>query len=121
MTHIPGHEPWYTISLWGRIDAAGSKHTVTANKIEFSLKKLEAGKWPTLQRSPDAAPAAPKVSAPVPKPAEPSAPTAQKPAAAGIGPKNWDKLEGIEDEDERDINTFFKTLYKGATPSSSAP
>ncbi|KZL77291.1 SGT1 and CS domain containing protein, partial [Colletotrichum tofieldiae] len=127
MTHIPGHEPWYTISLWGRIDAAGSKHTVTANKIEFSLKKLEAGKWPTLQRSPDAAPAAPKVSAPVPKPAEPSAPTAQKPAAAGSsgpayptssksGPKNWDKLEGIEDEDERDINTFFKTLYKGATP-----
>ncbi|KAK2044902.1 CS domain-containing protein [Colletotrichum somersetense] len=135
MTHIPGHEPWYTIPLWGRIDPAGSKHTVTANKVEFSLKKLEAGKWPTLQRSPDVAPAAPKASAPAPAPAEPSAPAAaaaQKPAAAApaaaaggapayptsskSGPKNWDKLEGADDEDERDINAFFKTLYKGATP-----
>ncbi|OBR11593.1 CS domain-containing protein [Colletotrichum higginsianum IMI 349063] len=128
MTHIPGHEPLYTIPLWGQIDPAGSKHTVTANKIEFSLKKLEAGKWPTLQRSQDAAPAAPKAAAPAATPATPSASTTQKPAAAGSsnapayptssksGPKNWDKLEGIDDDDEKDINAFFKTLYKGATP-----
>lgn len=128
MTHIPGHEPLYTIPLWGQIDPAGSKHTVTANKIEFSLKKLEAGKWPTLQRSPDAAPAAPKAAAPAATPATPSASTTQKPAAAGSsnapayptssksGPKDWDKLEGIDDDDEKDINAFFKTLYKGATP-----
>ncbi|KAK1599293.1 CS domain-containing protein [Colletotrichum navitas] len=122
MTHIPGHEPWYTIPLWGQIDPAGSKHTVTANKVEFSLKKLEAGKWPTLQRSQGTAPAAPKAAAPAPTPAEPSAPAAQKSAAPAYptssksGPKNWDKLEGADDEDERDINAFFKTLYKGATP-----
>ncbi|WQF79405.1 Putative CS domain, SGS domain, HSP20-like chaperone, protein Sgt1 [Colletotrichum destructivum] len=128
MTHIPGHEPLYTIPLWGQIDPAGSKHTVTANKIEFSLKKLEAGKWPTLQRSPDAAPAAPRAAALAATPATPSASTTQKPAAAGSsnapayptssksGPKNWDKLEGIDDDDEKDINAFFKTLYKGATP-----
>ncbi|TQN69182.1 Protein SGT1-like protein A [Colletotrichum shisoi] len=128
MTHIPGHEPLYTIPLWGQIDPAGSKHTVTANKIEFSLKKLETGKWPTLQRPPGAAPAAPQAAAPAATPATPPASATQKPAAAGSsnapayptssksGPKNWDKLEGIDDDDEKDINAFFKTLYKGATP-----
>ncbi|OLN86870.1 SGT1-like protein A [Colletotrichum chlorophyti] len=123
MTHIPGHEPEYTILLWGQIDPAGSKHTVTANKIEFQLKKLDAGKWPTLRRDPSSTASAPKpaaaAAAAAPAPAPPKQSSSSGPAyptSSKSGPKNWDKLEGADDEDERDINTFFKQLYKGATP-----
>jgi suppressor of G2 allele of SKP1 len=41
------------------------------------------------------------------------------PTSSRSGPKNWDKLEGLEgndSEDESDVNQFFKKIYKGATP-----
>jgi suppressor of G2 allele of SKP1 len=53
---------------------------------------------------------------------------ATKPAVAGppvyptsskSGPKNWDKLaekEAADDEDEKDVNFFFKKLFKDGTP-----
>ncbi|OHF01761.1 CS domain-containing protein [Colletotrichum orchidophilum] len=133
MSHIPGHEPSYTIHLYSRIDPASSKHTVTANKVEFQLKKLEASKWPTLQRPADSAAAhvaeasIPKKSSSPPPPAAAGQTTAAVasapayPTSSKSGPKNWDKLEGIDDEDGTDggdINAFFKTLYKGASPEA---
>lgn len=41
------------------------------------------------------------------------------PTSSRSGPKNWDKLEGLEggdSDDESDVNQFFKKIYKGATP-----
>ncbi|KAK7452614.1 hypothetical protein CaCOL14_004478 [Colletotrichum acutatum] len=124
MSHIPGHEPSYTIHLHGRIDPAGSKHTVTANKIEFQLKKAEAVKWPTLQRPADSVAPAANKSNPSPATtaiAQPKAAATSGPAyptSSKSGPKNWDKLEGADDDDSSDINGFFKTLYKDATPEA---
>ncbi|TDZ59841.1 Protein SGT1-like protein A [Colletotrichum trifolii] len=120
MNHIPGHEPLYTIPLYGTIDPAGSKHTITPNKVEFQLKKADAIKWPVLCRDPgssDAKPAAaaaapsaaPVAAAPKPAAAAPAYPTSSK-----KGAQDWDKLD-VGDDDERDINAFFKTLYKGST------
>lgn len=62
-----------------------------------------------------------------PAKATPAAPTAtQKPTTTAApayptssrsGPKNWDNLgEGEDDDGKDDVNAFFKTLYKGATP-----
>ncbi|KAF9877058.1 CS domain-containing protein [Colletotrichum karsti] len=125
MSHIPGHEPWYTIPLWGTIDPAGSKHTVTANKVEFQLKKAEVARWPALRRDPSAAATkAPEPAAPVAAPAAAAAPAKTSeasgpsyPTSSKSGAKNWDTVLADEnDEDEKDINAFFKTLYKGATP-----
>ena len=46
------------------------------------------------------------------KPAGPAYPTSSK-----SGPKNWDKVEdGDDEEDKNDVNFFFKKLYQGATP-----
>lgn len=47
-----------------------------------------------------------------PAPAQPSYPTSSR-----SGPKNWDKVgEEENSDDEKDVNAFFKKLYKGATP-----
>ncbi|GJC93248.1 CS domain-containing protein [Colletotrichum higginsianum] len=119
MTHIPGHEPLYTIPLWGQIDPAGSKHTVTANKIEFSLKKLEAGKCRTRCSQGRCPRRDTRYSLGINNPEtrrRRQQQCARLPDFLQVGPKNWDKLEGIDDDDEKDINAFFKTLYKGATP-----
>ncbi|KAI8178659.1 Protein SGT1-like protein [Colletotrichum sp. SAR 10_75] len=123
MSHIPGHEPWYTIPLYGPIDPAGSKHSVKSVKVEFQLKKAAVLKWPKLKAEPSdvnttittpapAAPAKPVEPAPAPA-AGPSYPTSSK-----SGAKNWDTVLADEkdDDDEKDINLFFKSLYKGATP-----
>ncbi|KAF4920125.1 Protein SGT1-like protein A [Colletotrichum viniferum] len=125
MSHIPGHEPWYTIPLYGPIDPAGSKHSVKSVKVEFQLQKAAVLKWPKLKAEPSdvnttitittpapAAPAKPVESAPAPA-AGPSYPTSSK-----SGAKNWDTVLADEkdDDEDKDINLFFKSLYKGATP-----
>lgn len=43
------------------------------------------------------------------------------PTSSRAGPKNWDKVVDLEDKDEdedegKDVNDFFKKLYKDATP-----
>jgi suppressor of G2 allele of SKP1 len=41
------------------------------------------------------------------------------PTSSKTGPKNWDKVvdgEVAADEDDKDVNFFFKQLYKNATP-----
>ncbi|KAI5461600.1 oxidosqualene:lanosterol cyclase [Mariannaea sp. PMI_226] len=55
-----GAERPFRLDLWGEIDMEGSKHTVTPNKIELSLKKKVPGKWAQLkgeakEESPDEA------------------------------------------------------------------
>ncbi|KAK1853542.1 sgt1 and cs domain containing protein [Colletotrichum chrysophilum] len=123
MSHIPGHDPWYTIPLYGPIDPAASKHSVKSVKVEFQLKKAAVLKWPKLKADPSdvntttttpapAAPAKPVEPAPAPA-AAPSYPTSSK-----SGAKNWDTVLADEkdDDEDKDINLFFKSLYKGATP-----
>ncbi|KAJ0273116.1 hypothetical protein COL940_010064 [Colletotrichum noveboracense] len=123
MSHIPGHDPWYTIPLYGTIDLAASKHSVKSVKVEFQLKKAAVLKWPKLKAEPSdvnttiatpapAAPAKPVEPAPAPA-AGPSYPTSSK-----SGAKNWDTVLADEkdDDEDKDINLFFKSLYKGATP-----
>ncbi|EGY19027.1 SGT1 protein [Verticillium dahliae VdLs.17] len=110
LSHIPGHEPWYEIPLYGQIDPAQCKSTVTPNKVELTLKKREPVKWGTLRRAADAPAAAPAKVAAAP------APAAAAPSSSRTGAKNWDKVLADEDDTEKEsVNDFFKTLYKGAT------
>ncbi|KAF6802565.1 SGT1-like protein A [Colletotrichum musicola] len=115
LSHIPGHEPCYTVRLWGSIDPSNSKHTVSANKIELQLKKAQAMKWPQLERASDAAPAAPTLTAQSDQPKASAAGAPVYPTSSKTGPKKWEEI-GDDEEDERDINAFFKKMYKGATP-----
>jgi hypothetical protein len=44
-------------------------------------------------------------------------PTTVYPTSSRTGPKNWDQVGAEENsDDEKDVNAFFKKLYKGATP-----
>ncbi|KAH7368715.1 oxidosqualene:lanosterol cyclase [Plectosphaerella cucumerina] len=124
LSHIPGHEPWFEIPLYGQIDPDQSKYTVTPNKVELSLRKATIAKWPTLRA--DTGAPSPGTSAPVPVAApKPAAPQpVQKPAetapsyptSSRKGAKNWDKVLENEDTDEKaSVNDFFKNLYSGAT------
>lgn len=56
-----GDEKEFQLDLWGEIDPSKSKFTVTPNKVELSLAKKTAGKWPTLQSDGSAAAQAPAV------------------------------------------------------------
>lgn len=59
-----------------------------------------------------------------PKPSPPTqaaaaASASAYPTSSKTGPKNWDKVvggEAADDEDDKDVNFFFKQLYKNATP-----
>jgi suppressor of G2 allele of SKP1 len=132
LVHPDGSSKEFVLDLWGEIDPAESKYTVTPNKVELKLKKKSPGKWPTLRGEPKPASASPatqpaaaaapqpkqaaepvtETKAPAPKNAGPAYPTSSR-----SGPKNWDKLEddGAED-DGKDVNFFFKDLFKNATP-----
>ncbi|KPM35856.1 hypothetical protein AK830_g10714 [Neonectria ditissima] len=153
-----GDEKPFRLDLWGEIDTDASKHTVTPNKVELTLKKKSPGKWPQLKgeskeeatdadaakeqaeldflkearkkamqaseesTKPDAAePAAPSLEAKGKEPAapvEPSKPAGLSyPTSSRTGAKNWDTFGDDEDEEEgKDVNVFFKKLFKGANP-----
>lgn len=120
LSHIPGYEPWYEIQLWGQIDPAQSKYTITPNKVELSLRKAEAVKWPTLRGdgSTKASTAQPAVAAAAPQqPAKPVADTAPSyPTSSRKGATNWDKVAKDGDADDKEsVNEFFKHLYRDAT------
>ena len=55
-----GHEGEYRLDLWGGIDTSASKFSVTPNKIELTLVKKEARKWPQLKRDESAVEASTK-------------------------------------------------------------
>ncbi|KAJ6438224.1 sgs [Purpureocillium lavendulum] len=149
VVHPGGVEKEFALQLWGEIDVAASKYTVTANKIELTLAKKTPGKWGKLEKDEAVATsaAAPKTSEPrqpadearqeatesstpaskpdgppaaaQPKTEATAAPSAGPayPSSSRTGPKNWDKIGADEDEEEEgDVNLFFKKLYKNATP-----
>lgn len=63
------------------------------------------------EKAPVVVPAAAPAAAPAPA-ATPAYPTSSR-----SGPKNWDQFGADENsDDEKDVNLFFKKLYKGATP-----
>ncbi|KAM5344880.1 hypothetical protein ACJ41O_010742 [Fusarium nematophilum] len=48
-----------------------------------------------------------------------SKPAHSYPSSSRTGPKNWDKLGDDEsDDDSKDVNFFFKKLFKGASPDA---
>ncbi len=47
--------------------------------------------------------------------AKPTGPPAY-PTSSKSGPKNWEHLEDDEEEDKKDINSFFQELYAGSSP-----
>ncbi|UKZ46030.1 hypothetical protein TrVGV298_000227 [Trichoderma virens] len=122
-----GDEREFQLDLWGEILPSKSTYTVTPNKVELSLAKKIPGKWAALkadesskqapvskpqvvEASSETAPAA----APVVAPVAASAPA--YPSSSRSGPKNWDQVGEDNSDDEKDVNLFFKKLYKGATP-----
>ncbi|SPQ21492.1 ed6e8214-a200-4e78-8b87-779a29ec1eac [Thermothielavioides terrestris] len=136
----PGdREATSTFILDGEIDPSKSRWSATPRKIELVLQKAAPGvKWGTWGREeigalPSTDSNNAKLATTTPAPAQAasasSAPVTRAPATAGAspayptssrsGPKNWDKLgeeEAGDDEDKSDVNSFFKQLYKGATP-----
>ncbi|KKA26631.1 hypothetical protein TD95_002649 [Thielaviopsis punctulata] len=113
------------LALGGPVTIAESSFRVSPVKIELSLKKATASKWPGgLEGKPETASpdnaastesasvtATPAAPAPAPAAAAPSYPTSSK-----KGPVNWDKLAGDDnDDDDKDVNKFFKQLYAGST------
>ncbi|KAF2673553.1 SGS-domain-containing protein [Microthyrium microscopicum] len=122
--------------LYAPIDPEASISKISATKIEITLKKVTASKWPTLEGV--AKPVAPsnptgmdavireKVlgseapsTAAAPVPEKSSAPA--YPTSSRTGPKNWDKLADEIGDDATggdDVNNFFQSLYKGADPDT---
>ncbi|PNP57106.1 hypothetical protein THARTR1_02948 [Trichoderma harzianum] len=113
-------EKEFELDLWGEIIPSKSQYTVTPNKVELSLAKKTPGKWAALKADGSAK------RAPVPSPqvvetssekAPAAAPAPAYPTSSRSGPKDWDKFGAEENsDDEKDVNRFFKQLYKGATP-----
>lgn len=139
----PGdRESYSTLHLGGQIVPESSRCMVTPRKIELVLQKAQQGvKWATWgtevigqpaegaggqastateSLSPASTGTSPQqkgTSAPEPSPLAQETPA--YPTSSKTGPKNWDKVVGSEaadDEDDKDVNFFFKQLYKNATP-----
>lgn len=117
---------------------SSSRWSATPRKIELVLQKATPGvKWGTwgeekigsvdFEAAASELPAAP-VSQPETEASAPSATSKKEnapqeaagpayPTSSKSGPKNWDKLDEAEDdEDKQDVNWFFKKLYKDASP-----
>jgi suppressor of G2 allele of SKP1 len=120
----------YTISpLFSHIDKLKSSFRITPHKIEIVLHKSTPGlKWSSLEgiapiESTDspmcAAEATPKIPEEVLKgPAKaPAYPTSSR-----KGPTNWEKIldahEAGEEDEDPDVDNFFKKLYKDADPDT---
>jgi suppressor of G2 allele of SKP1 len=97
---------------------------ILPSKVEIILAKATPGqKWNALESSEPVAETTAKVDSSntdsaaratftASAPSGPAYPTSSK-----SGPKDWDKFGDDDDEDEGDAtNSFFKKLYKGATP-----
>jgi suppressor of G2 allele of SKP1 len=135
----PGdREAYSTIRLGGEIDREKSRYSVTPRKIELVLqKKTPNVKWATWgeetigPRDDDGDEvASTQQSTPAPTTTQPTSEPAQQkpqdlkpapvyPTSSKSGPKNWDKVvetEEAADEDGKDVNSFFKSLFANATP-----
>jgi len=110
--------------LYAAVNPENCITRILPSKVEIILSKATPGqKWHALESSePIAADATTASSKPdstqttsvfTTAPSKgPSYPTSSK-----SGPKNWDNIAGGDDEDEEDgANSFFKKLYKDASP-----
>ncbi|KAH6611532.1 hypothetical protein Trco_001552 [Trichoderma cornu-damae] len=134
LVYPSGDEREFRLDLWGEIDTSKSKCTVTPNKVELSLAKKTVGKWPALRADASSRPEpvakleakagsetqdADSVDSVQPRSETLQAPATQLayPTSSRAGPKNWDKFgEDQNSDDDKDVNYFFKKLYKGASP-----
>ncbi|KAK0383663.1 hypothetical protein NLU13_9574 [Sarocladium strictum] len=142
--HPSGDAKLFRLELWGEVDVETSKYTITPSKVELSLRKKTPGKWPQLKaeetragqgnESSEAAEeerlkletlkeARKKAMEAADKAQTQSTTSTTKtggpayPTSSRSGPKDWDKLADDSDHEEDDgVNTFFKKIYKGATP-----
>jgi suppressor of G2 allele of SKP1 len=97
---------------------------ILPSKVEIILAKATPGqKWNALESSEPVAETTTKADSSKTDPAVRATLTASAPSgppyptSSKSGPKNWDKFGDDDDEDEGDAtNSFFKKLYKGATP-----
>ncbi|KAK0618968.1 SGS domain-containing protein [Immersiella caudata] len=123
-----------TFFLMDDIIPSESSWTVTPRKIELKLRKATPGvKWSrwgdefigahfegAAKETQAPAPAPKPKAAPIPerkKEASVEAAAPAYPTSSKSGPKDWDKLEVADDDDNnQDANSFFKNLYSGATP-----
>jgi len=112
-------------ATWGN-EVIGQPTQLPDNQSPSTVAEAPSATTPVAKPS-QAAPAtstpttAPKPSSPPAPAAAPAAAAPSYPTSSKTGPKNWDKLvgaEGGEDDDEegKDVNFFFKQLYKNATP-----
>ncbi|KAI9047195.1 hypothetical protein LZ554_008649 [Drepanopeziza brunnea f. sp. 'monogermtubi'] len=108
--------------LFSEIAVSKSTFRITPHKIEIVLHKSFPGlKWSSLEDpEPDiplTRPGKPTSSIPDgvlrPKETAPIYPTSSK-----NGPVNWDKVGGDDDQEEHDVNDFFKVLYRDADPDT---
>ncbi|KYK61684.1 SGT1 and CS domain containing protein [Drechmeria coniospora] len=132
-----GQEKPFRLDLWGEIDAAKSGYTVTPNKVELRLAKKMAGKWPQLRKEENREAGGPTQgkqagSSSSAVAANPSTVDSSKATVGGAVDqgaahaypsshrqkvaKDWEKIEAEDEEEGKDVNDFFRTLYKGATP-----
>lgn len=108
-----GKEFQHTLDpLYGEIDPAGSKHTLSATKVEVRLKKVAEGlQWKTLE-----------CAVGVPVAAVPAAALSQAPTPAypsSKGKKDWDRLvHDIKKEEEEEkpegdaaLNKLFQDIF----------
>ncbi|KAH7191991.1 SGS domain-containing protein [Fusarium flagelliforme] len=140
-----GSEKPLSFSLWGHINTETSTYRVTPNKVELTLKKRDPGMWKQLKGEDNANPVSEKTESMIPaqeatKPVQaakppseassspstviqdkgkgPAAPeTATHPTSSKAGKKDWDNIGAdIDSDEEKDVNAFFKKLYKGSNP-----
>ncbi|KAF3771391.1 SGS-domain-containing protein [Cryphonectria parasitica EP155] len=132
VTGVPREPSTAYIVPHAAINPAKSTYRVATMKIEFNLAKAQPGKWPSFGREelsqpgPSTLPQADETAihttlgsntaaAQASTPKEPPKPKAPVyPTSAKGGPKDWDHISA--DDDEKDVDAFFKQLYKDATP-----
>lgn len=113
--------------LYASIDVSNSTYKVMSTKVEVILRKAQPGqKWHALESNAPVketaeATGAPSIPSEVLKDSS-STTVAPKgpeyPTSSRNGPKNWDKLAEIDDNNDDgegdEVNKFFQKLYSGA-------
>lgn len=109
------------LELYGEVDPAASKHELLKSKTEIRLKKSDAIKWPTLEKSNQKADPYAKAPTAVPTPPV-QQPKPAYPSSFNKRTVDWDKLESEIKKDEKDeklegdaaLQKLFKDIYGGA-------
>lgn len=145
-SHLPREPSTMYLVPHAAVDPAKSTYRVVQMKMELTLVKASPGKWPSFGREelaqpdPSILPSVDAQSTSVPAVSTPAsssdtavpAPSAASTSATAVedkpkgpsyptssrsGPKDWERLgDDEEDEDPKDVDNFFKSLYSNSTP-----